>query len=228
MAPASGGLTCIGRNEKPDGNERVDAAMTFAGDLLAPMALLFTGISAAVPSAQADLSPAQGASPSTALYVPAVSESPFRYEILESSTFRTLFDWVTGSARDQVRIEQRMTIRIAPSAAPLPVTALVEMSDPDPETPRRFVERKMGKCVPVSGIAAVQPADDKRLILFMRDRRLVSAALERSCHARDYYSGFYLARSGDGQLCVDRDTLQSRNGANCKLDKLRQLLEVGE
>lgn len=198
--------------------------MTLAGELLAPMALLLAGVSASGPAVQAD----HAATHSSAYYVPSISESPFRYEILESSTLRTLFDWVTGSARDQVRFEQRMTIRIGPSAAPLPMTALIEMQDTDPETPRRFIERKMGKCVPVAGIAAVQAADDKRLILFMRDRRLISAALERSCHARDYYSGFYLSRSSDGQLCVDRDTLQSRNGANCKLDKLRQLVEVGE
>lgn len=198
--------------------------MTFAGDLLAPVALLLAGVSAANPAVQADQLPVT----SSAYFVPSVSESPFRYEILEGSTLRTLFDWVTGSMRDQVRIEQRTVIRISPSASRLPMTALVEMDNADPETPVRFVERKMGKCVPVSGIAAVQAADDKRLILFMRDRRMVSAALERSCHARDYYSGFYIARSGDGQLCVDRDTLQSRNGANCKVGKLRQLVEVGE
>jgi hypothetical protein len=61
----------------------------------------------------------------------------------------------------------------------------------------------------------------------MRDRRIVQARLERACRARDFYSGFYLARSSDGKLCVDRDTLQSRSGANCKLTRFRQLVEVG-
>ena len=36
---------------------------------------------------------------------------------------------------------------------------------------------------------------------------MVSAALERSCSARDFYSGFYVERNADGQICVKRDTL---------------------
>ena len=86
----------------------------------------------------------------------------------------------------------------------------------------------MGKCLAVSGIAGVQSGGGSRLILFMRDRRIVSASLERACRARDFYSGFYLSQSEDGRLCVDRDTLLSRSGANCKLTRLRQLVEVDE
>ena len=51
--------------------------------------------------------------------------------------------------------------------------------------------------------------------------------LERACSARDYYSGFYVQRTSDGQICVDRDTLQSRTGASCKLSRLRELVETG-
>jgi hypothetical protein len=61
----------------------------------------------------------------------------------------------------------------------------------------------------------------------MRDRRVVSASLERSCSARDYYSGFYVERNSDGQICVRRDSLLSRSGANCKLTRLRQLVDTG-
>lgn len=123
---------------------------------------------------------------------------------------------------NQVRIEQRMTIRIAPR----PSALLFDL--PDDETGPRFMERRMAKCLPISGIAGVQSGGGSRLILFMRDRRIVSASLERACRARDFYSGFYLARSEDGQLCVDRDTLQSRNGANCRLTRFRRLVEVDD
>ena len=85
----------------------------------------------------------------------------------------------------------------------------------------------MGKCVPVSGIAAVQ-ADAGRLLLFMRDQRLVAASLEKACSARDFYSGFYLERTGDGLLCVERDKLHSRAGASCELSKLRQLVATDD
>jgi hypothetical protein len=56
---------------------------------------------------------------------------------------------------------------------------------------------------------------------------VVSASLERSCSARDYYSGFYIERNSDGQICVRRDSLLSRSGANCKLTRLRQLVDTG-
>ena len=58
----------------------------------------------------------------------------------------------------------------------------------------------------------------------MRDTRIVSAGLDKGCTARDFYSGFYVARTGDGMMCTGRDKLQSRNGANCKLGKLKQLV----
>lgn len=125
----------------------------------------------------------------------------------------------------QVRIEQRMTIRISPRA-PMPTRPDMLFNLPNREIGPTFTERKMGKCVPIAGISGVQPNGSNRLLLFMRDRRIVSAELERACRARDFYSGFYLSQSEDGQLCVDRDTLLSRSGANCKLSRIRQLIEV--
>lgn len=122
----------------------------------------------------------------------------------------------------QVRIEQRVTIRIAPRDPAIRPSMLAEMSRAVPSA--NLTERKMGKCVSVSGIAAVQPDAGGRLLLFMRDQRLVSASLEKACRARDFYSGFYLERTGDGLLCVERDKLHSRAGASCEISKMRQLV----
>lgn len=121
----------------------------------------------------------------------------------------------------QVRIEQRVTIRIAPRDPAIRPSMLAQMAPAS--APARLTERKMGKCVAVSGIAAVQP-DAGRLLLFMRDQRLVSASLEKACSARDFYKGFYLERTGDGLLCVERDKLHSRAGASCEISKMRQLV----
>jgi hypothetical protein len=124
----------------------------------------------------------------------------------------------------QVRIEQRMTIRITPrSAAPMPPDMFVGM--PGNDGIPQFTERKIGKCLSISGIASVRPDRANRLLLFMRDRRVVSAELDRSCRARDFYSGFLLEPSEDGRICVDRDTLLSRSGMNCKLTRIRELIE---
>ena len=121
----------------------------------------------------------------------------------------------------QVRIERRVTVRIAPVGPALRQGLVAEMAQPSAP---RMSERKMGKCVAVAGIAAVQPDAGGKLLLFMRDRRLVAASLEKACSARDFYSGFYLERSGDGMLCVDRDKLHSRAGATCEISRMRQLV----
>ena len=136
--------------------------------------------------------------------------------------WQPLSDAFRAPVQEQVRIEQRMTIRIAPHGAAPVAPVLVPL--PRAGMPPRLEERRMGKCLPISGIAGVQAESGNRLLLFMRDRRIVSAELEKSCRARDFYSGFYVERNADGQICVERDKLQSRAGANCSLTRLRQLV----
>jgi hypothetical protein len=129
-------------------------------------------------------------------------------------------------AENQVRIEQRITVRIAPRAGPPPPPFRPFMMDQlDRHDRPRISERHAGKCLPIAGIAGVQVGRDNRLMLSLRDRRIISLGLEKGCRAQDFYSGFYVERSADGQLCVDRDRLQSRSGANCALTRLRQLVE---
>lgn len=140
-------------------------------------------------------------------------------------------DYLPFPAR-QVRIEQSITIRISPRAsAPAPAPPMrpnMFVGVPDRGGAANFVERRMGKCLPVRSIAGVQSGGGSNLILYLQDRRVVRAELERSCRARDFYSGFYLSRSSDGRLCVERDMLQSRSGASCKLTQMRQLVEVDD
>ena len=132
----------------------------------------------------------------------------------------------------QVRIEQRVIIRIMPGRAGRPLPPAIRdprrglFSEFDERAAPRLVERRMDQCVPVGAIEAVQPDGPSRLLLFMRDQRIVSAALEKGCNARDYYSGFLIDRTADGQICATRDKLQSRTGASCTMDKLRQLVEI--
>ena len=133
-------------------------------------------------------------------------------------------DAFRAAPAQQVRIEQRMIIRITPFAATREMLAAL----PQAPLATRFRERKVGKCVAIAGIAGVQIGGDDRLMLFMRDQRMIGASLEKTCRARDFYSGFYLERNGDGQLCVDRDMIHSRSGASCSLSRLRQLVAIDE
>ena len=124
----------------------------------------------------------------------------------------------------QVRIEQRMVIRITPLGPQRQMLADL----PRAPLANRFSERKIGKCVPIAGIAGVQIGGDDRLMLFMRDQRLIGASLDKACRARDFYSGFYVERNDDGRLCIERDMIHSRSGTSCSLSRLRQLVAVAD
>jgi hypothetical protein len=170
---------------------------------------------------------------SLALLVPFAGTSPDNRagllpeadEPAPAAAHQSAVDPSTVPIAAQVRIEQRVIVRIAPPGPRLRQSMVPELA---PLAPPRVSERKMGKCVPVSGVAAVQPDGGSKLLLFMRDRRLVSATLEKACRARDFYSGFYLEPSRDGMLCVDRDKLHSRAGTNCEISRMRQLVVVND
>ncbi len=197
--------------------------MSFVAALLAPLAILLPMPAALAPE-HVERERASGAAPATGLTLPADAVSSV-FDPIDVTIIQQIAQSFQAPGQNQVRIEQRMTIRIAPR--PMPPQANMLMDLPQRPLPPRMAERDMGRCLPIAGIAGVQVGQDNRLILYMRDRRVISAALERSCSARDYYSGFYLERNTDGQLCVRRDSLLSRSGANCKLSRLHQLIEVG-
>ena len=191
--------------------------MSFVAFLLLPAALL-----SAAPSAieNGDFAVPDGGEQATAL----AEETEARGEAREAWPLSPVVRAVREDSAWQVRIERQMTIRISPRAAPAQPTMLMDL--PSREIGPRFIERKIGKCLNAGEIAGVQANGGNRLILFMRDRRMISAELERACRARDFYSGFYLSRNEDGKVCVDRDTLLSRSGANCRLTRVRQLIEL--
>ena len=64
--------------------------------------------------------------------------------------------------------------------------------------------------------------------MYMRDRQIISAELEKACSPRDFYLGFYVERSPDGQLCVNRDRLMSRAGAKCRIADFRRLIALAD
>jgi hypothetical protein len=198
--------------------------MTLAAALLAPLAFL-------LPSAdRSEHAPGPAQHAVSAQAAPANVaprfDPPFPiFAPADMAIFQMMAQSFEAQAQNQVRIEQRVTIRISPAQPQMQPNMLAALPSRAPST--RIAERAMANCVPVAGIAGVQAADNNRLILYLRDSRVVSASLDRTCSSRDFYSGFYMQRSADGQLCVKRDTLLSRSGANCKLSRFRQLVEVG-
>lgn len=199
--------------------------MNFVSALLYPFALLLPAAGAIEGDLGADTAIVQDAPPldqnPTAYVWPPVSPQALA---LDGPFVAAMLQDVEPEPGWQVHIEQRMQIRITPRA-PAQIRPEMFVGMPEEDAGVHFYERKIGKCLPVSGIVGVQPDRGNRLLLYMRDQRLVAAELERSCRARDFYSGFYLARTSDGQFCVDRDRLLSRSGMNCKLTRIRQLAE---
>lgn len=124
----------------------------------------------------------------------------------------------------QVSIEQRITTRVNPRPAPMPMNPAAFAESLNGRREPRLTERKLGKCVPVNAIRGVQPVAADRLLLIMRDERLVTAELQKGCEARQFYSGFIVKRNADGQVCIARDSIQSRSGASCQITGFRLLV----
>lgn len=212
------------------GGRRVDALLWMdPNDTVNPVAALLTPL-LLLPGVVAVQGPGDAMQQVSAAIDPQPRQltPPAIEELREAATFdNQLWELVTQTFRvpgqNQVRIEQRLTIRVTPRAPELRPNMLAEL--PTNGIPSNVTERRMGRCLPVSGIAGVQMGGDSKLILFMRDQRIVSATLDKTCRSRDFYSGFYMARSEDGMLCTHRDMLQSRAGANCQLTGLKQLVD---
>ncbi len=126
---------------------------------------------------------------------------------------------------NQVRVSQRVIIRISPStpdARERMMATLPRQSDRD-----EFEEVPHPDCIDIEDIAGVTSTQDNRLLLFMRNREVLAASLERACTARAFYSGFYVERSTDGRLCIGRDQLQSRAGASCEIAAINRIVAAG-
>lgn len=119
----------------------------------------------------------------------------------------------------QVRIRQEITIRVSPRRNTREMVA-----DWRTVVPRKMEQREIGKCIPARSIVAVQTVSSRDLVLYLSDNRMIRAQLRKSCSARDFYLGFQIEPNKDGDLCVGRDVLRTRNGAACKLGAIRQLV----
>lgn len=177
---------------------------------LAPLALLLPGTGAGKEEDLAELLPD----------LPR-SEADKREGLRER--FESFDTVVSVPAQHQIRIERRVIIRIAPHNAAR--RSLAAEGRRNART-TRVVARDAGDCLALKSIAAVRSTSDNKLMLYLRDRRVMRASLERKCSAQDYYSGFYVEPHVDGRICVNRDRLQSRTGAKCQVDDIKQLVVV--
>ena len=148
------------------------------------------------------------------------SEAPVESRTPSTPGWLAIEAWREEREAHQVRIRQEIMIRVSPRR---PNTREM-VADWRRVLPRRYEQRKIGKCLPARSIVAVQTVSPRDLVLYLSDNRMIRAQLRKSCNARDYYLGFYIEPNEDGEVCVGRDTLRARNGATCKIGAIRQLV----
>jgi hypothetical protein len=117
----------------------------------------------------------------------------------------------------QVQITRSFVIRIpgwrrSPTATPAPGT--------------QFKEHKGPRCIEASAIGGAAVTAPDSVDFMLKGGQRVRARLEDQCPALDYYSGFYVVPPPDGKICADRDSIHTRSGADCEVDRFRALTPV--
>ncbi len=119
----------------------------------------------------------------------------------------------------QVQIEQTTIVRIRPAMATAPAVSI---------PPMRWQEKKGPNCIQVNAIGGALVSAPDSIDIVLRGGSRLRAKLEKSCTAIDFYQGFYVKPSRDGRICEDRDTIRSRMGAECEIDKFKTLVPAKE
>ena len=94
---------------------------------------------------------------------------------------------------------------------------------PYPRIKLRWEEEKGPKCLPVGAIAGAMLPGPDSIDIVLRNRQRLRAKLDNDCEGLDFYGGLYL-QTEDGQLCAKRDSIRSRIGGTCRIDKFRVLV----
>lgn len=117
----------------------------------------------------------------------------------------------------RLTISEQRVVRI-----PLRSTAV-----PLPKAGAEDKETRGPKCVARSKIVGASLNGLKSIDFTLRSGTRLRARLKNSCPAIDYYAGFYLNPTVDGEICSDRDAVHARSGGECQIDIFRKLTPKG-
>ena len=84
-------------------------------------------------------------------------------------------------------------------------------------------EEKGPKCLAVGAVAGAMLSGRDSIDLVLRNRQRVRARLDSDCDGLDFYGGFYM-QTEDGEVCAKRDSIRSRVGGMCRIEKFRLLV----
>ncbi|WP_309602004.1 hypothetical protein [Sphingomonas sp.] len=94
---------------------------------------------------------------------------------------------------------------------------------PHPPVRLQWEEEKGPKCLPAGAIAWALLSGPGTIDIVMRNRQRIRAKLDNDCDGLDFYDGLYM-QTGDGEVCAKRDSIRSRVGATCRIEKFRMLV----
>lgn len=89
--------------------------------------------------------------------------------------------------------------------------------------PIEWVERKGPKCIPANLLAGAVLSGPSSIDFVLRNRQRVRALMDSDCPALDFYKNFYL-QPDDDYICAKRETIRSRIGGSCRIEKFRTLV----
>ena len=94
---------------------------------------------------------------------------------------------------------------------------------PLPPAEFEWVERKGPQCLPATMIRGALLTGPNHVDLVLPQRQRIRATFDDDCPALDFYSGFYL-KTEDRQICARRDSVHSRMGGSCRIERFRHLV----
>lgn len=89
----------------------------------------------------------------------------------------------------------------------------------------QWVARDGPKCFPTAMIRGAFYSGGDHVEFLLAGRRILRAELGEGCPALDFYEGFYL-NSEDDKICAGRDTIRSRMGGTCQIERFRALRPI--
>lgn len=115
-----------------------------------------------------------------------------------------------------LQFRSRVIIRI-PSIAPPPRAPRA------PPQPLEWRESKGPRCVSPRMLRGFAISHEDSIDMVLRDGLRIRARLDSDCSSLDFRSGIYLHPGPDGLICEDRDSIHTRAGGECEIERFRAL-----
>lgn len=90
----------------------------------------------------------------------------------------------------------------------------------------RWREARGPRCVAARAVMGATALGHNSVDLVLRDNSRIRVRLDRGCPGLDFYQGFYVNGTQDGLICADRDSIRSRMGGQCQIDRFSTLTAV--